>query len=343
MGLSFGATRDDREEGSMETHRVDEAGLHLAGEHIAWGAIQRVAIRTNSLGPWAEDVLWLFVAHDRVWEVPGGRVQGEWIPALHRHLPRVDDLAIIAAMGCTSEAVFLVFDQGAAPADPESLGRRFATLCARLRTSPGAEATAHRLLAAWQESHRDYHGLRHLAECLEAIDTLGGPAPQMAVVELAVWFHDAVFDPRARDNEERSAAWLQEFAQGAGIPVGTAGRAADLVRSTAHRTGVERLRGRDADVVHDADLAVLGAHELRFAEYEGGVRCEYGHVGSVPYALARGAFLRGLLEAGAIYRTAEFRASREEQARRNLDARLRTPPYRLHRWVHALRRLVGHA
>jgi predicted metal-dependent HD superfamily phosphohydrolase len=188
-----------------------------------------------------------------------------------------------------------------------------------------------------------YHGLRHLAECLEAIDALGAPEPQMAVAELALWFHDAVFDPRARDNEERSAAWLQEFAQSAGVSAGLAGRAADLVRSTAHGSGMIRLAGRDADLVQDADLAILGADGLRFAVYEAGVRREYGDVGSVPYALARGACLRRLLDSGAIYSTDEFRASREEQARRNLDALLRTPAYRLHRWVHSLRRLVGRA
>jgi predicted metal-dependent HD superfamily phosphohydrolase len=324
----------------VELFGIDEAGLQLRGERIPWGAIERLVIRTNSCGPWMEDAFWLFATRDGICEVPNGAMQRGWIDILHRHLPGLDDLGICRAMGCTSEAMFSVFDRLATRADPAALGRRFDGLCERLGGRPVGEPRAG-LLAAWREPHRGYHGPRHLAECLDALGAFGASAGALDVVELALWFHDAVYEPRASDNEERSAAWLLEFAEASGIPAPVALRAAELVRSTAQLSGAAPLAGRDADIVHDVDLAILGADPFRFAEYEGEVWREYAHVGAIPLALARGAFLGGLADSAAIYRTAEFHASHEQRARRNIAALLETPAYRLHRWHSAWRRLVG--
>src|SRR5262245_51171447 len=62
-----------------------------------------------------------------------------------------------------------------------------------------------RLMTRHAEKHRRYHGREHL----EALfDLLRNHAPHIATgtpPRLAVWWHDAIYDPQARDNEERSA------------------------------------------------------------------------------------------------------------------------------------------
>src|SRR4051794_22476684 len=62
-----------------------------------------------------------------------------------------------------------------------------------------------RLVAAYSEPHRHYHNLEHIAEMLRVVDRLSKFAADPDAVRLAVWFHDAVYDPRAKDNEKLSA------------------------------------------------------------------------------------------------------------------------------------------
>jgi predicted metal-dependent HD superfamily phosphohydrolase len=67
-----------------------------------------------------------------------------------------------------------------------------------------------RLVATYSEPHRFYHTLEHLAEMFKVAGKLADAAVDVAALQLAIWFHDAVYDPRATDNEERSAALASE-------------------------------------------------------------------------------------------------------------------------------------
>jgi predicted metal-dependent HD superfamily phosphohydrolase len=173
-----------------------------------------------------------------------------------------------------------------------------------------------RLEAAYGDPRRGYHDLLHLAEVLAHVAELTDPAdPALEAVLLAAWFHDAVYDGRA-DDEERSARLAEEAL--AGHP--PAGEVARLVRLTAtHRPASDDHAGQ---VLCDADLGVLAADEDRYAAYTAGVRREYATVPDAAFAAGRAAVLRDLVDRPYLFHTAAARERWEQRARANVAREL---------------------
>jgi len=171
------------------------------------------------------------------------------------------------------------------------------------------------LLSAWAEPSRHYHSLQHLAECITWFEHEKDTAEHPAEVALALWFHDAIYDARAHDNEQRSADWARDALQAAGAPDDVTARVHPLVMATQHHAVPQ---GRDAKLLVDIDLAILGAPPARFAEYEHQIRAEYSYVPSALFEPRRREILQRFLEREPLYATAGMRAACEAQAKFNL-------------------------
>ena len=163
------------------------------------------------------------------------------------------------------------------------------------------------MIASYSEPHRRYHTLQHLEECFARFDEIADLAEHPADVELALWFHDAIYDPRRRDNERRSAHWALSSTGNANVH--------SLVLATRHEAVPESM---DENVLVDVDLWILGAAEERFEEYEGQVREEYGWVPGPIYRRKRRAILESFVSRPTIYSTGRFIERYERQARANL-------------------------
>lgn len=175
------------------------------------------------------------------------------------------------------------------------------------------------LMARYTESHRRYHTLDHLAAVLSTVDDLAACAESPDVVRLAAWYHDAVYDPRRSDNEERSAELAAAELRQAGVPPATVTRVADLIRCTA---GHDAPPGdHDAEVLCDADLRVLASPLPEYDRYVAAVRAEYAHVADADWRAGRSAILRGLLALPQLFRTPPAQAW-EPAARDNLTREL---------------------
>lgn len=178
------------------------------------------------------------------------------------------------------------------------------------------------LLARYAEPHRAYHTGQHLDECFACLDLYlasSGEAPQRpAEIELALWFHDAVYD-REGDNEGRSAGWARDAALAAGLAPEAAARVHGLILCTRH--AAEPPPG-DAQVQVDVDLSILAAGPARFAEYEAQIRREYAWVPEPVFVHERRKVLQGFLDRPRIYATACFHERLEPAARANLAAAL---------------------
>jgi predicted metal-dependent HD superfamily phosphohydrolase len=176
------------------------------------------------------------------------------------------------------------------------------------------------LLGRWAEQHRAYHDLAHLDEVLTRVDLLADEAENVDAVRLAAWFHDAVYDPKATDNEERSAWLATTVLHRLQVPEPTVAQVARLVRVTATHEVADD--DRDAAVLCDADLAVLAATPERYSTYVDGVRREYAHVDDASFAGGRAAVLRGLVARQPLFRTTYGREHWERGARANVLAEL---------------------
>ena len=174
-----------------------------------------------------------------------------------------------------------------------------------------------RLTAAYAEAQRHYHTQQHIAECLAEFDQARHLATEPIAVELALWFHDAVYNPRASDNEEQSAALARRCLSEAGIRSKLSEAVSKLIMATKHNSSPGDA---DAALIVDVDLSILGQPEARFAQYEEQIRREYAWVPKPIFKSKRAEILRRFLAREHIYATELFRGKYEPQARRNLEA-----------------------
>jgi predicted metal-dependent HD superfamily phosphohydrolase len=174
------------------------------------------------------------------------------------------------------------------------------------------------LLDRHREPHRRYHTVEHLAEVLAVLDDLAEVADDPRAAELAVWFHDAVYDPRAESgaNERASAALAVETLGDLAIERSTVDEVRRLVLLTAsHDPAADDGNGV---AVCDADLAILGAPQRRYERYVADVRAEYAWVDDESWRRGRSALVRGFLERPRLYVSDRAHGRYDRPARRNL-------------------------
>ena len=140
-------------------------------------------------------------------------------------------------------------------------------------------------------------------------------------VEAAIWFHDAIYDSKAKDNEAQSAA-LAEKKGSRAAPIRSASSriAAMIVATATHQLPPfdDATAIRDASLFLDMDLSILGAAPDAFDAYEHAVRREYGWVEEPMWRAGRSAVLKNFLARPHIFHTEEFRQRFEPQAQANM-------------------------
>ena len=182
----------------------------------------------------------------------------------------------------------------------------------------GDNAAAWRELSrAYSEAHRSYHTARHIETCLGLLDEFVALAEKPHEVELALWFHDAVYQPLSNSNELKSAELAARFLRDNAAQSDVVERVYRLIMVTRH---TEQAQTRDEALLLDIDLAILGAEVDEYAEYETGIRKEYQLIPSLVYRRKRAAILRGFLGREQIYLNEAFRLRFEPRARVNLAA-----------------------
>ena len=191
----------------------------------------------------------------------------------------------------------------------------WATAWQSLALADTGAALRDELCAAYAQPQRHYHTQQHLSECLALWQQLQAHAQHPGEVALALWFHDAVYEVKASDNERRSADWALRALLAAGADAAMAQRVHALVMATCHAAPPQTP---DQALLVDIDLAILGAAPERFTQYEQQVRDEYAWVPGFLYRRKRREVMRGFAQRMPLYQTAVVRARLEAQARVNL-------------------------
>ncbi len=192
---------------------------------------------------------------------------------------------------------------------------RWRDLWASLGSDSSYDALYHQIVAAYGEPHRAYHGLAHLEHCLEQLDAHCNLAEAAGEVELALWFHDAIYCSTKSDNEQQSADWARSAILEAELADAVADRVSALILATRHDAAPE---GADGRLIVDVDLSILGSPPDAYDRYEDAVRREYRFVPGFLFRKKRRQFLDSFLRRDAIFLTEPFFELYESQARSNL-------------------------
>nr|MBA3452362.1 hypothetical protein [Deltaproteobacteria bacterium] len=124
-------------------------------------------------------------------------------------------------------------------------------------------------------------------------------------------FHDSVYDPHAKDNEARSAAYARRH--------GASARVAELILLTAgHGDLTPNDVDRDAAHFHDCDTAIFGASEAEFDAYDAAIAQEFAAVPTPTFASGRRRFLVGMLGRPRIFLSDLFHKRFDAAARANV-------------------------
>lgn len=200
-----------------------------------------------------------------------------------------------------------------------ALERRFRDLVCRCAPDADAGELYRLLVDKYSERQRSYHTLRHIHHCLAQLDHARHLAEDPDGIELAIWFHDAVYDTDADDNELRSAQ-LFDSLLGPHLPRERAAHIHRLIRDTEHPSEPE---DNDARLMVDIDLSSFGLPWEDFMRDTDAICSELSHLPEAQFVAGKCRFLNELLSRSSIYLTPHFRERLEAQARSNIERHMR--------------------
>ncbi len=171
------------------------------------------------------------------------------------------------------------------------------------------------LESLYSERHRSYHNLQHVLDCLRYLALYPIPDSDTASLDLAIWFHDAIYKPLEGGNELASADLAVDRLASLGLTAAQQQKVHRLIMATTHDSVREDL---DESVMIDVDLSILGRDRPTFEVYESSIRREYRLVPGPLYRHKRKAILQSFLSRPHIYSTEVFRDQFEDAAESNL-------------------------
>ena len=175
--------------------------------------------------------------------------------------------------------------------------------------------TFHILKNLYSQSHRFYHNKSHISQCLSQFQKYRHQANLPDEVEIAIWFHDGIYDTTSTDNEEKSAELAEHRLSILNVKAESIERIVKMILATKNHL----VSTIDSQLLIDIDLLILGAETPIFEQYDRNIRKEYHWVAEEVYLHKRVQVLQSFLDRDVIYHTKEIREEYEIQARNNIS------------------------
>ncbi len=201
------------------------------------------------------------------------------------------------------------------------MNRRWLRLARHLAIeAEAAQQVWHGLATAYGADGRFYHNLTHIQHTLDIAEQLQNVAVDFAAVQLALWFHDVVYDPRRNDNEAQSAAYAERVLRPLCVPDTLLATVSDLILATKSHEAPRP--DPNIFVILDADLAILSAPPAQYDAYAKAIRLEYSFVPDEQYVVGRTAVLQKFLARSPFYFAEWMRERGDTAVNQNLNREL---------------------
>ncbi|MBN2893070.1 MAG: hypothetical protein JXL97_14470 [Bacteroidales bacterium] len=175
--------------------------------------------------------------------------------------------------------------------------------------------------ANYSEKSRFYHTLTHLNEMFDLLDQVKSQITDYDTVFFAVFYHDIIYNPQAKDNEEQSADLMKNSLSKINFPSEKINNCYDQIIATKSHSPT---LSKDTNFLLDADLAILGQTSEKYQNYTQQIRKEYSFYSNEEYKKGRIKVLNHFLKNESIYKTIFFKEKFEKQARLNIQNELNT-------------------
>jgi len=177
------------------------------------------------------------------------------------------------------------------------------------------------ILDLYDEPDRHYHNIDHIGTMLVVFKSARPKCTMPNEVTLAIIFHDAVYNPRAKDNEEKSAELAVETLATFGVPKVSLDLIEEFILCTKHHIPTAHPA---STLMIDTDLSILGSPDEEYDKYSRAIRAEYSFVSDEDYRVGRTNVLTSFLGRDSIYLLPWFHERFEVQARENIAREIAT-------------------
>lgn len=199
-------------------------------------------------------------------------------------------------------------------ASKETLRPKWNDLCQRLNIFNNQiffdDITNH-----YSETHRHYHTLNHINFCLQELEPVKNSLHNPETVELAIWFHDVIYDIGKNNNEEKSAKMAIQFCQKNNLSPEFTKQVEDHILATGDHTLSDNA---DTNYLIDIDMSILGYSPDDIYKFEEQIYQEYSTIyNRKEYLIGRLGFL-SKLKGYNIYKTEYFKNKYGQSSQDNI-------------------------